>query len=101
MAKALLVAPDSQSIAPVEVDSAADIAALIGYDTLASDALGDGADRLYFDEECFIRATPGRFRIDALVPVSGRAIVVGVAGDERLIDVSLTIEQLRTRIRFD
>lgn len=45
--KALLITPESRSIEPVEIGSREDIARLIGFDTIDSDALGNEGDRLY------------------------------------------------------
>ena len=72
--KALLINPEAKSIEPIEIETRADIVRLIGYETLESDAVGDAGDRLFFDEECFLRATPGRFQIDRLIPVSGMGL---------------------------
>ena len=99
--KALLINPEAKSIEPIEIETRADIVRLIGYETLESDAVGDAGDRLFFDEECFLRATPGRFQIDRLIPVSGMGIVVGVATDgETLCDVTTDIDALRQRIKY-
>lgn len=38
--KALLIEPDTRRIETVDLDSHADIARLVGYDTLESDAVG-------------------------------------------------------------
>ena len=73
----------------------------IGYDTLESDAIGTSGDRLYFDEECFLRGTPGRFQVDTLVPVSGKGVVVGTIDDGAAVqDVVVGIEELRGRTRY-
>lgn len=99
--KAFLITPDTQSIDEIEVDSLDDLKALIGFDTLASDAVGAEGDRLYFDEECFLRGTPGRFQIDTLVPVSGKGVVVGTADDgASLQDVVTGIDDLLGRIKY-
>lgn len=71
--KAILIQPDTRSVESIDIDSHADIVRLVGYDTLESDAVGTTGDRLFFDEECFLRGTGGRFQIDSLIPVSGRA----------------------------
>ncbi len=100
--RAYLIAPEEQSIRPVEIDGTDDIAALIGFETLASDAVGADGDRLYFDEECFIRGTSGRFQIDSIIPVAGRGVLVGTAEHGgRLRDVSVAIEDLRARTKFE
>lgn len=100
--RAYLIPTEEQSIQPVEIDGSDDIAALIGFETLESDAVGPDGDRLYFDEECFIRGTSGRFQIDSIIPVAGRGVLVGTAEDgERLRDVSVPIEDLRARTKFE
>jgi hypothetical protein len=99
--KAFLISPDMQSIDEVEVAGLDDLKALIGFDTLESDAVGSEGDRLYFDEECFLRGTPGRFQIDTLVPVSGKGVVVGTADDgATLQDVAIGIDDLLGRIKY-
>lgn len=99
--KALLINPEYRSIEAIDVSGQADLAKLIGYDTIESDAVGTAGDRLYFDEECFLRGASGRFQIDTIIPVSGRAVVVGTAEDgATLRDASTDIEDLRTRIKY-
>ena len=99
--KAILIKPDTRSVEPVDLDSHGDIVRLVGYDTIESDAVGNAGDRLYFDEECFLRGTSGRFQIDSLVPVSGRAVIVGTADDgATLRDVTTDVEGLRSRIKY-
>lgn len=99
--KALLINPERQSIEPIDIGSHAELASLIGYDTIESDAIGTGGDRLYFDEECFLRGTAGRFQIDTVIPVSGRAVIVGTAEDgATLRDVATDIEDVRSRIKY-
>ena len=99
--KAYLINPEQQSIEPVDVAGLDDIKALVGFDTLESDAIGAGGDQLYFDEECFLRGASGRFQIDTLIPVSGRGVVVGTGrGGESLSDVTTEIDDLRNRTRF-
>jgi hypothetical protein len=74
---------------------------LIGYDTIESDAVGSSGDRLYFDEECFLRGSSGRFQIDNVIPVSGRAVLAGSADDGRTLrDVATGIESLRSRLKY-
>jgi len=99
--KALLINPESQSIEAIDINSHADLASLIGYDTIESDSVGTAGDRLYFDEECFLRGTTGRFQIDTLIPVSGRGVIVGTADDgATLRDVATDIEAVRSRIKY-
>lgn len=96
--KALLIDPDTRSIQPIELDRMEQLPDLIGYPTLESDSLGDG-NRLYFDEECFIRGASGRFQIDKLIPVAGKGVVLGELDGEP-VDVKLTLEALQQRTAF-
>ena len=99
--KALLINPENRSIEAIDIVSHDDIASLIGYDTIESDAVGTAGDRLYFDEECFLRGTTGRFQIDTLIPVSGRAVIAGTADDgATLRDAATDIEALRSRLKY-
>jgi len=99
--KALLINPESRSVESIDVHSHTDLAGLIGYDTIESDAVGTAGDRLYFDEECFLRGTSGRFQIDSIIPVSGRAVIVGTTEDgSTLRDATTTIDDLRMRIKY-
>jgi hypothetical protein len=99
--KAFLITPDIQSIDEMEVSNLDDIKALIGFDTLESDAIGAAGDRLYFDEECFLRGAKGRFQIDPVIPVSGKGVIVGVSDDgSELRDVTIDIDDLRRRTKF-
>ena len=99
--KALLINPESRSIEAIDIDGREDIARLIGFDTIESDAVGTAGDRLYFDEECFLRGTSGRFQVDSVIPVSGRAVIVGTADDgATLRDVVTELDSLRNRIKY-
>ena len=101
MTKAILISPENQSIEAIELSGANDLKSLIGFETIESDAVGNAGDRLFFDEECFIRGTIGRFQIDRLIPVAGRGVVVGTAADGiTLSDVSISIDELRSRTTF-
>ena len=96
--KAYLIDPESQSIEPIEIQNQNDIQAQIGYDTVISDEIGN-AQHIFFDEECFLRQAKGRFQIDKLVPISGKAIVMGKTGED-LNDVTLDESTLTARITF-
>ena len=97
--KAYLINPEQQSIDDIEIASTDDIVAQIGFATLESDSLG-GQDTLYFDEECFLRGASGRFQIDKLIPVAGKAVIIGTAADGSLQDVSLSVDELKSRIQY-
>jgi hypothetical protein len=100
MANAYLIDPETQSIETVQVDSRKAIAEMIGFDTLVSDRLPSGGDTLFFDEECFIRRTTGRFKLGNMVPVAGRAVVVGYADGDVFSDASITQPDLAALIAF-
>lgn len=102
MAKAFLISPEDKSIEAIDLSDVREVAALVGYETIESDDIDDGGDRLFFDEECFIRGSSGRFQIDKLIPVAGKGIVVGVAADGlTLCDVSVGRDELLRRTRFE
>ena len=99
--KALLITPDKQSVEAIDINGIDDIISIIGYDTVTSDAIGNDGDRLYFDEECFLRGTSGRFQIDTLIPVSGKAVVVSSPDEgETLADVIIDSDSLVNRIKY-
>jgi hypothetical protein len=96
--KAILIDADQQSITETEFDTEQDIAHLIGFDTIEADDVEPG-HRLFFDEECFLRGSKGRLQLDKLIPISGKAVIVGVAG-EALGDATLTIEEITARTKY-
>ena len=99
--KAIVISPATQSIETVDLATVDDIRAIVGYDTLESDAIGTQGDRLYFDEECFLRGTSGRFQIDSVIPVAGKGVIVGTTdGGATLRDVVTDADDLRRRIRY-
>ena len=99
--QAILINAQTRSVEPVEIGGRDDIVRLVGFDTLESDAVGTAGDRLFFDEECFLRGTGGRFQIDTVIPVSGIGVVVGTRDDGgTLCDVRIGIDDLRSRIEY-
>ncbi|MFO8025474.1 hypothetical protein [Thiohalophilus sp.] len=99
--KALLIRPENQSIEPVDISCYEDIVNLIGYETIANDEVDADGDRLFFDEECFLRGSEGRFQVDSLIPVSGKGVVIGSEEDgSGLRDVTLSLDELTGRTRF-
>lgn len=99
--KAILINAQARSVEPIEINGREDIARLVGFDTLESDAVGKAGDRLFFDEECFLRGTAGRFQIDTVIPVSGVGVLVGTRDDgATLSDVQTGIDDLRSRIKY-
>ena len=99
--KAILIYPDKHSIEMIDISGHEDIAKIIGFDTIASDEIGKAGDHLYFDEDCFLRGSSGRFQLDSLAPVAGRAVIVGTAdGGNTLREVATDMDSLRGRIKY-
>jgi len=99
--KALLITPETQLIESIDISSHEDIVKLIGYDPITSDEIGPNGDRLFFDEECFLRGTSGRFQIDSVIPVSGKGVIAGSTDDgTTLRDAVSDAEGIRSRIKY-
>ncbi len=98
--KALMITPENKTIVSIEISGLDDIVKLIGFDSIISDAIDNNGDHLYFDEDCFLRGSEGRFQIDTLVPVSGIGIIVGVSDDATLRDVTVDIDDISGRIKY-
>jgi len=100
--KAFLIDPAIQSVTAVELRGGLDeIRQLIGFDTVDSDELNAAGDRLFFDEQCFIRNEPhaGRFRFATEAPVAGRA-VIACAVDGTFQDCSLVLDEVEQKLVF-
>ena len=102
--KGFVIDPVARTIEAVNIDNGIDgVRGLIGFATVDSDEIDDNGDRLFFDEECFIRSGPGaaRFRLDNLAPVAGKGVVVGsTAQGKELADAVIGLEALRRRVTF-
>ena len=99
--KAILITPDTQSIEAIKISAHDEIVKLIGYDTVTSDEIGPEGDRLFFDEECFLRGSTGRFQIDTVIPVSGKGVIVGSSDDgAKLCDAVSDVESIKARIKY-
>ena len=99
--KAILIDAQARSIEKVDIANKDDIEQFFGYDTLISDEIDDSGDRLFFDEECFIRGASGRFQIDKLAPVAGRAVITGAVGAGGVWgDVNSTTEDISRRVTW-
>jgi hypothetical protein len=99
--KALLIIPERRTVETIDIGGREDIAKLIGFDTIESEAVGTEGDRLYFDEECFLRGSGGRFQVDSLIPVSGKAVIAGTSDNGTVLrDVATDEQGLRGRIRY-
>lgn len=97
--KAIVIDGKAQTLEETEVGREEDIRALVGQDSVIHDDI-DEANAVFFDEDCFIRGTEGRFQIDALAPVAGRAVVVGRTADGALHETTLDVESLSGRTKF-
>lgn len=101
---AFLIDAHEKTIEPIEIDATLDaIRKVVGFDSIESDDVDGGDDRLFFDEECFIRQQPkpGRFQLGTLPPVAGRGVVVGGGPDEGSLRApEITLEALRSRVSF-
>jgi len=99
--KAILITPETKSIDVIDVSDHKDIATFIGFETIISDEVGSNGDRLFFDEECFLRGIEGRFKVDTLVPISGKGVIVGSADEGvTLKDLADDVDDLRARIKY-
>ncbi|MBL1292590.1 MAG: hypothetical protein COB61_001825 [Thiotrichales bacterium] len=101
--KAFLIVPATESIDVVDIDSVEDIKAMIGFDTIDSDEIGPDGDRLYFDEECFIRgdAVSGRFQLDKVAPVAGKGMIVGSSeGGNTIQDAVSDVDSIKKRVVY-
>ena len=98
-----LIDPTQKTITAVEGGGdLAGVRALIGFETVDSDEIDTNGDRLYFDEKCFIRQTPGvgRFQLDRLAPVAGMGVVVGQSAQGALQTPQVSLEALIARVKF-
>jgi hypothetical protein len=102
--KAYLIDANSKTVSPVELAGGLpDIRRLIGYDSVDSEEIGASGDRLYFDEGCFLRdqTGKGRFKLDSLVPVADKAVVVGSSdAGATLKDAMVELATLQGRISW-
>ena len=101
-----LIDPTQKTITAVEGGGdLAGVRALIGFETVDSDEIDANGDRLYFDEKCFIRQTPGvgRFQLDSLAPVAGMGVVVGhgAQGAQGALQTpQVSLKALIARVKF-
>ncbi len=102
--KAYLIDASQKAVSEVELaEGLADVRTLIGYDSVDSDEVDASGDRLFFDESCFLRdqTGKGRFKLDNLAPVAGKAVVVGSSDDgATLRDAAVGLDALKARITW-
>ena len=98
-----LIDPTQTTITAVEgCGDLAGVRDLIGFETVDSDEIDANGDRLYFDEKCFIRQTPGvgRFQLDTLAPVAGMGVVLSHGAQGALQTPQVSLEALSARVKF-
>ncbi|MCB1671112.1 MAG: hypothetical protein R3F41_07185 [Gammaproteobacteria bacterium] len=97
--QAFVINGKTQRVEPTDIESMDDIIERIGFDTVIADEL-DSVNRVYFDEDCFLRGTVGRFQLDTLPPIAGVGVVLGSSDTGVLADVTLSVDELRERVKF-
>ena len=97
--KVIVIKGAEQTLESTEVGREQDMRELIGQDSVIYDEIDDD-NAVYFDEDCFIRGTAGRFQIDSLAPIAGTAVVIGRTAEGALTHTSFDPETLKPRIKF-
>ena len=100
--KAYLIDPLAKTIREIETAGHDDeLRSLIEAKHIEYDDISRTTDRLCFDEDCFISQKPGRFQLDTLAPVAGKALVLGgLSPSGAGSDASINLAELETRIKF-
>jgi len=102
--KAYLIDANHKTVSAVDLaDGLQGVRRLIGYDSVDSEEIDASGDRLFFDESCFLRdqTGKGRFKLDNLVPVADKAVVVGSSDDgATLRDAAVMLDALQARITW-
>lgn len=101
--KVFAINPLTKEINAVEIDDTKEaIQKLIGFSTIDSDEIDDNGDRLFFDEECFIRqqGNVGRFKVDSLAPVAGIGVIVNSKDGKSLQSAAISAEELLKRVTY-
>ena len=95
--------PLTKEINTVEIaDTKEALQELIGFSTIDSDEIDDNGDRLFFDEECFIRqqGNVGRFKVDSLAPVAGIGVIINSRDGKTLHSPAISAEELAKRVTY-
>ncbi len=101
--KAYLIDANQRTVSAVDLADGPDgIRRLVGYESIDSEEIDASGDRLFFDESCFLRdqSGKGRFRLDNLVPLAGKAVVVGTTADGALTQAAVNLGALQPRITW-
>jgi hypothetical protein len=101
---AYLIDPSTREIRRVDLTQCTqEIASLLGAKSVDFDEIDDGGDRLYFDEDCFIKAKPGdaRFKVDNLAPVSGAGLICGTESPDGVLQSAQNdLADIEKRVQF-
>lgn len=97
--RAILIDGLAKTATEIDVESEQGIAAVIGYSSIIADEI-DTRNAVYFDEDCFLRGTEGRFVLDTLPPIAGNAVVMGRAVGDQLLATELTLDEVLGRLKF-
>ncbi|MDN3988868.1 hypothetical protein [Zwartia vadi] len=100
--KAFLIDPLAKQIREVQITGQEEeLRALLEARNIEYDDISRTTDRLCFDEDCFISQKPGRFQLDTLAPVAGKALVLGSTDARNVVhDVSISLAEIESRIQF-
>ena len=99
----LTINPLTKEIQVVEIsDTKEALQELIGFSTIDSDEIDDNGDRLFFDEECFIRqqSNVGRFKVDSLAPVAGIGVIVNSKDGKTFQSSIMNAQALLKRVTY-
>lgn len=96
--KALLINGPTQSLSELDIGEVKDLELVLGAESVVSDSL-DAEHQIFFDEDCFIKQVCGRFQIDALAPIAGKAVLARLV-DGDLSGVTLGLDQFKSRVKF-
>jgi hypothetical protein len=99
----LTINPLTKEIHVVEIaDTKEALQELIGFSTIDSDEIDDNGDRLFFDEECFIRqqSNVGRFKLDSLAPVAGIGVIVNSKDGKTFQSSIMNAQALLKRVTY-
>ena len=99
----LIVNPNTNEMKSLEIPNTKEaLQEVIGFTTIDSDEIDDNGDRLFFDEEFFIRQqSVGRFKVDSLAPVAGIGVIVNSKDSGNTLQSAIvSIEDLEKRVTF-
>jgi hypothetical protein len=99
-----VINPTLKTVSAIDIaGSLDDVRGLIGFASIDSDEIDNNGDRLFFDEECFIRQQDGvgRFKVDNLAPVAGIGVIANSRDEAKSIHApEVSLQDLTKRITF-